>query len=345
MKHDRQRLLKVVNALTPALSGHAIIPELRHIWFTADYARAYDGALGIEVPFKLGVQCGVLGDMLADLLKSSDAETVTFAYNDDKITMKLGSSQIRLSTMPEGMIWQFKREKPKTKVGLTAELIDALTVALQVQPKKGSRVELQGVVTVADEKMCALYATDLVSMIIAPISNKHGLPHHVVLPWLFCKELVASDWEGGSLLFTDDQIMAQCADRTICSNVLDTTRLQDMRRLADTHLNGMPAPMRLPDKLAAALERAEIMDGRNKSYVVLEIEGKYLYVAGDFDSGTLDETFSLESSKHPEIKASFKSAFLIRALEEAETFSIMKGAVAFKASKPPFTWLMAEGRK
>jgi len=343
MNHDRAELLKIIESLTPAVSNYNVIPELRLLWFTSAVVRAYDGQLGIEVPFKLGVDCGLPGDLLAELLASSNSKSVTFEYTEkrERMLLKFGSARLQLGAQKSGMIWPFAPSKQVVQVPITKELIDALTLAVTLKPKRVMRIENQGVIVHVDDKFFALYATSDVSNILTlPLDIKNALPHRTMLPFAFCKELIASSWEGGTLFVTPDHLMARCTDRALYSNLLNTSKITDMRKTAEPYLASQPVAVQMPDNLLAALARSQIMGGKDKADVTLEIEDGFLYLAGDFSVGTLDETFALEKSKHPNALGKFASAFLIRAMKDAEKFSITKGALAVYGNTPPFTWLV-----
>src|SRR5687767_12853360 len=99
MKFDREELLSSLADASPALAKTDTIPGLDHFWFDGKYVYAYDGGLGVRVPLKLDLECGLPGKTLLELLKTSALKEVEIEAPKRDATIKMGKSSVTMVTM------------------------------------------------------------------------------------------------------------------------------------------------------------------------------------------------------------------------------------------------------
>lgn len=327
---DREALLATLGRLKPALRVGGALPELEHIWFGGDYARAYDGGLGIRLAAEAGLDCGVPGRVLLGLLGTSALKQAEFAQEDAALAVKLGRSRTKLNVLASDRDpWPFPADHGKA-AKLSEAAVEALRSVLIAKASPATRLEHHGVAVYCSGADVDIYATDSRTLAQAAISEKGaGLPKFLFLPRPLVEQVVALCPQGARLYVAEDHLAVVADGVEICSNVLDTTGLADLPALVRRHHDAHPDPVALPAGLEAALDRADVLaGGGGEAAVTLTIREKKFGLAGRYQYGELREELVLEAA-HPAAELAVATTALRRGLLAADAFSATEGSLAF----------------
>lgn len=340
---DREGLSTALSKLRPALRAGGAIVELEHLWLDAGQVSAYDGGLGIRLTLETGVACGVPGKPLMGLLATSALKDVSFEVDGDALVVKMGRSRTRLNVLSaERDPWPFP-EKHGKAARLSAEAVEALRSVLIAKAQPATRLEHHGVAMYANKDDLEFYATDSRSIVnvIIPDDSAKDFPEFTFIPRPLAEQIVALCPHGAELFVAEDHMAAVGDGVEICSNVLDTTDLQDLPALVERNYKQHESPVAIPAGLEAALDRAEVLAGSGTEAVVtLTMSAKKLLVAGKFTHGDLREELTVEG-KHPDAAISVVSTALRRGLLASDELSITKGSLAFYGGGESFLCLVA----
>lgn len=298
MNIEREALIRVLEQVKPALAASGSVEGLKHIWLDKKYLYAYDGALGIRIAWESGLQpCGLPGSVLLGILHSSSVKEISLEQQGASLTVKMGRSTTKLSTMPlDENPWPFPPTVPastKLTLELTEDLIMGLRRARAIKASNPVRVEHYGVSLFPSKGVLTLYTTD--SKTLAEITvegnyakelNKQVLPHAFVAQLLTLKP-------PAKISFLKDAIIAERAGIQVCSNLLDSASVWDLPKLADQTIGDEPERMALPDSLGEALNRAVVLAGPDEAFINLSVVKKDLELSGTFKLGVLQERFPL----------------------------------------------------
>lgn len=327
---DREGLAVALGKLRPALRTGGTIPELAHMWFADGHATAYDGGLGIQLAFDVGVTCGAPGKALLGLLGTSSLKQVALALEGPALVVKMGRSRTKLNVLEvDRSPWPFPDEHGKA-AHLSEAAVEALRSVLIVRATPPTRLEHHGVAVYAAGAEIDFYATDSKTLVqVAIIDEKAKLPKFTFIPRPLAEQIVALCPHGAELYVADDHMAALGRGVELCSNVLDTTGLQDLPALTKRFHKMHPEPVPLPTGLEAALDRAEVLAGEGNDAVVnIAVRGKNFGVVGKLALGELKEELTLEGV-HPDADITLDAAIMRRGLLVADAFSVAKGSFAF----------------
>lgn len=335
MKFDRKELLDSLQMLKPALGAASTsIQELKHIWFDGDFAFTYNGGLGIRVSLKSGLKFGVPGPPLLGLLSDDTVKEVTLEAKNNTLEVELGKASAKLVTLPlDNSPWNFplKPAKEAVELELTEELLTALKRVSIIKARPAVRTEHYGVVTFPDKDTVSLYSTDSKALVevILEVKLPKGLSK-LVLPHEFVDVVTRFCEPGTAIYLGTNCFQAQSEKVLICSNVLDSSNLQDIPALVDSILSGKPVYAPLPDTLRLALDRVEVLAGGGDAYVNLETDGVgSLILNGRLTYGDFKEIFKLAKEVKP-AKITVDARLLRVGLTEALRFTITKRALVMQ---------------
>lgn len=341
---NREEFVRELARLKPALGPvKGIVSELAHVWVSEGVAHAYDGGFGIELVLQNdpGLDCGVPGVALMELLGTSALKEVKLEQKDAVLHIGMGRSNSKLATLETARrVWNFPETLPKGKaLTLNEDFIEALRKALLVRARVQTHVLHYGVLLQEGDDGFELYSTDTQTMARVVFSAKGKLPEPVILPHDFAEQLVRQTPEGVTLYVTPECLIAVGEDVIFYSNLLDGAGAEDLSsivaRQEQKHGKGCP----FPAGLGSALNRAEILAGREPPIVTLVGDGGMLRVEGDYGLGGLKEELKLEG-KVPEVKFRVHVEHLRRVLPYVEVFSLTKDSMLL-TGEPGFTCVIA----
>jgi DNA polymerase III sliding clamp (beta) subunit (PCNA family) len=302
MKIKRTELVQVLETIKPAVASGGAIPELRHVWFDGNFAYAYDGGLGIRVPYESEITGGMVAASLLGLLNSTKAEEVSLDLSKSAdAVLTMGRAKATVPVLDgERNPWPFPTELKKKKnetalsIELSEELIKGLQRAETVKASRPVRVEHYGVVLFPSGNSVTLYTTDsrALAQITVPAQLDEDLSR-VVLPHGFVSQLIKLGKGGGSVTFLEDAIIAQLTSAYVCSNLLDSADVQDLPAVVEEKANGSAKRLTLPEGFLEALTRAGVLVGADPAYIDLAVGKKELALSAKLPLGELQEKLPL----------------------------------------------------
>lgn len=337
MQVDREEFSVVLARLKPALSSGGTIAALSHVWFDTTAAYAFDGGFGMRLKIDTELDCGVPGVPLMGLLATSKLKEADLEPNGASMKVKLGKSTSKLAILETtSKVWPFpaKLSKKNTPAVLDENFIEALRKVLFVKASSPSRVEHYGVTIQKRKKDLLLCTTDTATLAATVVKGAGAAVEFekTLLPRDFAEQLVAQAPEGANLYVLPDCLIAVAEDVTFYSNVLDLEAADDLDAIVLSQLKAHPEPVPLPAGLEAALNRAEILAGREEPVVTLSVETDGLKLFGDYALGQLNETLELEGEL-PKATFKIKAGIFRRALPYAENLSITKNTLLMRSSE------------
>lgn len=347
MKTDREKLTATLARLKPAIKNGGLLLEMSHIWFAGSGAYAFNGELGIRVGLDSGLECGVPGDVLLNLLGTSSLPEASLDQTDAGLTLRLGKSTSKLAAMSldRGM-WPFPKSKKGDESGeeLTKGLLEALARVLVVEAKQAvARVEHKGVLVYESKKGAALCATDSASLALARTDAKLGEAAGRLVPYALAEQVVRSCAAGDRVVFKDDYLAATASSVALFHRGVDASDAQDVLAVAEKLAAKHPEPVPIPHGFGIALERAAILDSGEDTVVGVELEGATLRVLGKYKHGELDERITIKGGEHPPARGRFLVKLLQRGLKGVKTMSVDDQALIMHDG-PGFMYAVAQRR-
>lgn len=306
MKLNRETTIDLLETLAPAVSSTAALVELRHFWFDGKFAYGYDAGLGIRLPFKSGLECGLPAAQLLPLLRSGNEESVEWEQSDSVVTVRLGRTKATLVALSsERNPWNFPAQTVKNALSLdlTEPLVTGLKQAALVKAKYPVRADHYGVTLFPSRDSVALYATDSGSVVQVTVKAKLAKElERVVLPRPFVTQVTALvGKKGGTISFTEDCIIAELEGAKVYSNLLDSSEIPDLPDAVAEMVTGKEKPVPLPEDLKAALKRVDLLVGSDEAFVTLTAVKKELTLSGTFTIGSIEEQLPLSAVASGEI--------------------------------------------
>lgn len=300
MKVKRAELLATLEKVKPALAAGGSVPELSHIWFTGKEVLAFDGGLGIRVPYESDIHFGLPGQPLLALLRSTTAEEIDFDPGKKAgVDLKLGSGRATLTTLDAGRSpWTYNDEEEITgSFEITEDVLNGLRRALLISVSKPTRVEHYGVVLFPIKEGLAMFTTDDAMMIrvmvkVAAKADELEAFRKVILPRGFVQQVISQCAPGASLVLAKNYIYASGEGVEIFSNVLDNKAVHDLPSVITAHKDA-GTRIALPPGFGSALQRARILASGDEAKVMVAVDGDGMSIKGKYKHGRLDEELML----------------------------------------------------
>lgn len=298
MKLDRKETLGGLARTRPALGPSGDLPQMQHFWVGKTAVRAYNGALGISVDLKLGLEGGLPGNTLMGLLNSSSADTVNVAVKDDVVSLGIGRAKAKLPLLPaDADPWAFpaKMATDAWQIVLTEEFITALDYVMQVEADKPTKTEHRGVMLypVKKKKLLQLFAVH--DTAIARAEVKGGLPDDkpVLMPRKFLTEVVKQMEPDSVLYLLPDYVIAKSPTVTIYGHLLEAEGVLNLDEVLSPYMASAEL-VQIPDELDWALKRAMIVANNEVPLVRLTADAGKLTVNGKYGLGDFEETMKID---------------------------------------------------
>lgn len=345
MEVNRETFIETLTRVKPALGKGASVLALSHVFFDKKSLYTFDGGFGIKLDVETELECGVPGTTLLGLLNTSVLEKAKLEQRSNVLQVGLGKSVSKLAALPfEDRVWRYPAKLPcgAKSVKLDEIFMEGLRKVLFVKASPPTRVEHYGVTVQKVKNDLVLYTTDSATMASVRIPNvgKDAAFDKVLLPREFSEQLLSQSPSGATLYVLADCLIAQTADATFYSNLLDLSASDDMGAIMSRKKAEHTAMEPLPAGFDGALARAEVLSGREEAVVTLAASGKTLTVSGDYTLGALKEELALEAAVDT---ASIRvdAVVLRRALTYAESFSIKPTSLMLSSDEANFTYLVA----
>lgn len=341
MEHDRDQLLTTLADAQPALGESSLLPELAHYWFDKEFVYAYNSDLGIRLACATGLECGVPGKALIDLLRTTALKTVTFTADKAGVALKFGRSTLKLAVKdPGNQYWPYKDPgKTKPSLVLSEELLSGMKQLTFVRTGGGTQPLHHGVAVIPTDDGVELYATD--SATIARVELKTTPPKcdPFIAPWPFVAAAAKLAKAGAPLYVADNILILKVGDTLIGSNLLEFPDEPDIVKIVDDTVRSVGKLVALPEGLGPLLQRATILAGKEEANVTFTGGSSELKLAAKFEMGDVAEVLTL-SGKTGASGVTFLAERVLRGLKGVPVvakFGFDKNALTF--------WGGAEGAR
>lgn len=337
-KLDREALVKALTAVKPALGKvGGVMPAWGHFWFDGEYVAAYNGGLGIRLPFATKLDMGIPGEPLLKLLATSTLKEMSIEPSKGGVQLGLGRSRVQLTALPpEQRMWPYPAvdapsSKWKAALTMTPALLEGLVKLAFIKVPQPTDAVHYGIAIFPTDKTLELYATDTLTLASLVIKEPPSpdLPDFIA-PHPFVKQLLELAKPDDVLYVLSDCLLLMGeAGLLIGSSLLEFPEKPDMPNIVAEHAKGKGVP--LPVELSLVLERAEILAGGQAQGLNLSISDGALSLKGKYAFGALDEEIPL-TGKHPAVSASFVAEYIARGLTHADHISISKRALVLSGA-------------
>lgn len=354
MKINRSKLLGRLSLLKPAIKSGGIIPELTNVWLTRGSARAFDGELGVRVDVDIDAECGVPGGILLELLGTSGLEDVSVGAGDDPrsgdecLIIKMGRSVTRLASMAsDRVVWPFPDDTDDgtTSIEMSETVLAALKYVLLVDPKHVTRAEHSGVMLHRDRKVVTLVATDSATIAVARAEWGGKSGPVMIIPRAFAEQVARNCAPGAKLTVSQDYIAIDGREARYFSRVVDASKIQDTRAVADRISSGHPDAIPIPAGLKRVMERAKILEGgKDEAVVDVAVRDREISAAGAYRYGALSERIKVKED-HPAAGGMFTAGLVLRGLSAAASISISDDAMIMRSEGGGEMYLVAPRRR
>lgn len=354
---NREELLAALNYVKPAIAGSSVVEGYKNFWFDGKFVYAYNGGLGIQLPLKTDLYCGVPGAPLLALLQTSLLKEVSFeTAKNDALSVRMGKSTVTLSTLvgdiffgdasSEGL-WRFpEKVTPKCSFSLklSQDILSVLEALKFVRKARGVRAIHYGVTVIPTEEGVSLYASDSVTLARHKLDSDAGKLSDIILPWELIVRVLALAEPGAELRVYKDYIEVGAADTRIFSNMLelDAASAESLEDIISNSLSKHKA-IPLPVSLDSVLQRAEILAGDEEGHVSIAFAKGALKIFGKYKLGTIDESIPIKGELPDEASGKFKAELVRRGLAHAESFVLSGETIAFKKGKE-FVYVVASSK-
>jgi hypothetical protein len=195
---SRVAFLEALTVVAQALaSDKGSVKELSNVWFDGSHMFAYNGSIGIEVPFQSEFKGGVKGLELVKLLKLSWESEIEFKItkNDMVVTTDSGAEiKLKLSPIENAEEMWVSRVSDRPKIGtgykVTEKFLAAVKRAmLSYTVAKVQQPEHRGLTLRYEDGWVDLYSTDGVSLTKRSIEVEDDFPklkERIIVQAAFC---------------------------------------------------------------------------------------------------------------------------------------------------------------
>ena len=332
---ERKELLAACSAAAPALAKKSAAMSHLYLWFSPEHVTAFDDVLGIQVPFRSGLEIGVNGALLLGLLNASLAKQAALTAHENELEIKLAGSKAEVPVLStDQSILEAPAIPKKGGLPIDKHFLSCLEhVRLSV-----SSDGYAGVSFIPDKKWLMIFATDgrTISWASTKISGGDGygmLPERLDVPERFCEQVVAlCDNEKGTLYLAEDRILAVCGSNKtlVYSRVMEPNKSLDYVGTRE-RLRPKDEPIPVPPRLGMALERAAVLSaGATLEKASFSLADGELRINLSGPLGTLNERIPLEG-KHSKQQADFDCAPIRRGVAKLESFQMTDECMVMSA--------------
>ena len=330
----RAELVKVLEAVQPALAANALVPVYTCYMFRNNSITAFNDVLGIVAKLPTDAfhkEFAVDGRTLLGLLQNSHAEEAQFEVTEDDVIMTAGKSNVKMPYFDER---EFLFEEPDVKkwdatLPINDDLLLGIEVCLTTSSKDLSQPAIMGICFNLEGKAHALYSCD--GDAITRYIPKHTIGSGIyTVPNTFCDELlkIAKEAKKGNLQINKDWAKATLDNGFVLYGriIVNETPLNHQKMIDDS-LKDVKSFAALPLGLHDALARARVLaDVESKPTHINVEEGKMRLFTSTAMGDLRDE---LKIKGHPDIKADVHASLMHRSLQYCDQLSITERVTAY----------------
>lgn len=330
MNLERKLLLDTLNIIKPGLASKDLVEELTCVWANGTYIYAYNDLIGIQVPFKTDFMGGLRGSLLLGLLDKSRAKEVSISTlnGGNEMLLKAANARLTLALLEENRaLWEVPEFDKSKSFVIGKEFIEALENVLISVGGDTSVPDQLGVTLLATNDTLDLFTTDNSTISWQRLAKpKSYNVERVIIPAVFCEQLLRLCKEGAHLIVTEDSVMAQNAKGIfLFSRLVESSRPLD---LADMVGSSLPETyekdlITIPSRLKLALERVSVVlenhVGQPADFFIEENNVNTLKMFGKTDLGEIRDSMKLDQ-EHLPVRISVDPSLIKRALVKRTQF-------------------------
>lgn len=304
----RMDLINALELAAPALAATPHIPILAHFWFTGKSVIAFNDRIGIEVPLITGLMAfAAPGELLLNMLKASRAKDVVITLpagpNAGNVMVKAASARMLFPFLP-ATDFLFEMPKLKNTSVLSREFLTAIKICLRPTTDKDTSPEERGITIIKQGDRLLFFSTDRVTITHARTSSlKWTTDKKIILPMLFCKQLIELTKQAKSVLFElhTNHIMIKADNAMLYGQLIDQGNSAPLEFIEAyerfTHPIKKHAMIEIPSKLHLIFDRATILAG-DKFTSIYTRDGKMFFKTQSENGGEIVDSITL---KHPDV--------------------------------------------
>ncbi len=332
MKINRLELLTSLQNLEPALSTKPIIEELTFIWFTGTYVYAYNDIIGIVAPLETEFKGGMKGSLILGLLDKSRAKEIEFIPSDNEdLLIKAANARLNLAYYGlDRSIWDVPALNNDLTFEITDILLKAISNAMMSVGHDTSIPDQLGVTLIPDGNILYLFSTDSKTVSRAMIPFECKFQKRVILPVIFCQQLMKLCKNGGRMMIEGSSILAENKNGVLLfSRLIETARPLEFHATVDSVLSQREArqPVLIPKRFKLAIERvALVLESHLGESAKFEVKDDVLYMQADTSLGHIKDQMRLDA-EHSDVELHVDPHLIKRALSECSELYLGKSCV------------------
>jgi hypothetical protein len=337
---SRQRLLRKLQQIAPALCEHDILPVLQHVLFTGTHLVAFNDRIALSVPLRTDFTGTIPGRLLIDMLKISRSSTVEMVRNGNGVQLGGTSFEARAVhdyRMPtEFADYHLQMPPPRHKfIPVGAQFFHAVAKCLQTVSEHSVTADHRGITLIpGDGQQLKMFSTISAAMTCCTVDLPQRLVRkRALLPNAFCKQMLrlAKQAQTTRLAFRNDRYALFLADDVLLFGKLiqSATPFQFERILGRLMPNGTRSemvPIPKPQFGIMPQQAARICDIRgNEVRTRFTVREGVIELFSRSDRGQVSESTPLPG--HPNVKQMTQAAYILPPYKWAERMLISENCV------------------
>lgn len=333
---NRKDLVDKLILMKSCLSTQDFIPVLKHFCFTGKKVVAFNGTQAACLNLEIGLDCGLPGDLLVKLLNSYSSEKLILEQKDNEVFMKSGSSKTKLALLPStDFIFKEPLNVKGYEVELGMDFIDGLEKCL-ISVSDNPQMQNQTGVTFISSKKPFLYSTDGICISQYKLDNSGGDEFIVMLPKLFCEQLIIwfREFGKGTILFGKKFVQADFISGFLHTQLDMEMEFLDFAGEFSKIFKSELEFTKTPEELSTILDRSLLFSSSSKEldqFVDIEIDEGFMEVKTTTANGNIKDEVDLGKAKTEDLKFRIDSKLLKRAVDSTTemTFSSIENCELF----------------
>jgi hypothetical protein len=193
---SRKLLLQRLQTVAPAGALHDLVPIFTHILFTGTKLVAYNDRFALSTPLQTEFVGTLPARILVDILKMSRVSHVDIQSNGEVVRLKLGAAAVYLETKPvQDYTNFFEMPAPPTENlihGVAAQFFTGIKRLLLSTTEHATVADHLGITLIPNGQQLKMFSTDVATMshCIVPLPPGHSLDKRIIVPPLFCREML-----------------------------------------------------------------------------------------------------------------------------------------------------------
>lgn len=304
---NRAELITALDLCRPCLSNHALVPMLSHFCFDKSFITAFNGTQAVITAFESELNCGVPGELFYRLMNSYQTEDVEVLQKEKEVTIKAGSNNAKLSTIPEtDFVFDLPELESLSHFPINMKMLTGLNSCLMSVSDNPMQKNLYGVTVKNNKRGLNIYSTDLKTLSCYNAEPVHGKDFTLLLPKLFTGLLIVfgKSYKEGTFYLGEDFVCVDFGDTLLYSKVLTDIDFLDFETEINRHINDGLVFQEVPESLAPAIDRSLIfVSSEIDQFARVSIDSKKMEI---YTNGPFGDSLEKISLKKPLPKMEFK---------------------------------------